>query len=105
MTKVSFYFEDELLIGFDIKGHSTKSASDEEGRLVCSAVSSAAFMAANTITEIVGAKADISVSDGEMLLKVKNEFEGSLPILSGFMLHITELSKQYPDYIVLTTEV
>ncbi len=105
MTKVSFYFEGELLIGFGINGHSTKDASDEEGRLVCSAVSSAAFMAANTITEIVGAKAEISVSDGEMLLKVKNEFEGSLPILSGFMLHITELSKQYPDYIVLTTEV
>jgi uncharacterized protein YsxB (DUF464 family) len=105
MTKVSFYFEDELLSGFCIQGHSTVSAEDDEGRLICSAISSAAYMTANTITEIVGADAEISVKDGEMVLKVKNEFESALPILSGFMLHIKELSKQYPDYIVLTTEV
>ena len=105
MTKVSFYFDDELLVGFDIKGHSTAGEEDENGRIICSAISSAAYMAANTITEIIGAKADITISDGEMKLKVKNEFEGCLPILSGFMLHIEELSKQYPDYIVLTTEV
>lgn len=105
MTKVTFYFEDELLIGFHIQGHSTVNASDEQGKIICSAISSAAYMAANTVTEIVGAAADINISDGEMELKVKNEFEGSLPVLSGFMLHIEELSKQYPDYIVLTTEV
>ncbi len=105
MTKVTFYFEDELLIGFHITGHSSKDAFDDEGRIVCSAVSSAAYMAANTITEIVGAKADIRVSEAEMVLKVKNEFEGCLPILSGLMLHLENLSKQYSDYIVLTTEV
>ena len=88
MTKVVFYFEDTLLTGFHIQGHSTKDADDEQGKIVCSAVSSAAYMTANTLTEIIGAAADITVDDGEMILKVKNEFEGSMPILSGFMLHI-----------------
>lgn len=105
MTTVVFIFEDELLTGFSIKGHATVDEDDEQGKIVCAAVSSAAYMTANTITEIVGAKADITVSDGEMKLVVKNEIESSLPIMSGFMLHITELSKQYPDYIVLNTEV
>ena len=105
MTTVTFYFEVELLAGFQLKGHSTASEDDEQGRIVCAAVSSAAYMTANTITEIVGADADISVNDGEMTLHLKNEFEGSMQILSGFMLHMEQLSNQYPDYITLTTEV
>lgn len=105
MTAVTFYFEGELLSGFQIKGHSTASAEDDLGRIVCSAISSAAYMTANTITEIVGADADIKVEDGEMSLKLKNEFEGCFQILSGFMLHIEQLSNEYSDYITLTTEV
>ena len=105
MTTVTLYFKDELLAGFHIKGHSTASAEDDLGRIVCSAISSAAYMTANTITEIVGADADITVQDGEMALQLKNEFEGCLQILSGFMLHMEQLSNQYPDYVTLTTEV
>ncbi|MBQ4154013.1 MAG: ribosomal-processing cysteine protease Prp [Clostridia bacterium] len=107
MTTVAFYFEDELLSGFHIVGHSTANAEDELGRIVCSAVSSAAYMTANTITEIVGARAEISVNEerGEMTLILKDGFEDSFNIMSGFMLHIKQLSNQYPDYIALTTEV
>ena len=107
MTQVTFYFEDELLSGFHIVGHSTANAQDELGKIVCSAVSSAAYMTANTITEIVGARAEVLVNEarGEMTLILKDGFEGALTIMSGFMLHIEQLSNQYPDYIALTTEV
>ena len=59
MTKIVFYKKDENLIGFLIKDH---SGYDEEGYdIVCASVSSAAYLTANTLTEIVGAKADIDL--------------------------------------------
>lgn len=86
-------------------GHCTADESDEEGRLVCSAVSSAAYMTANTITEIIGDKADIEVNDGEMILKVKKPSEKTIAVLEGFKLHIQQLEEQYKDCIKVYLEV
>lgn len=107
MTEVRFLFSDEILTGFHITGHSTASAEDEEGRLVCASISSAAYMTANTVTEIIGAKAKISVNEekGEMLFEVKSDFEEALPILNGFMLHMEQLSIQFTDHITIISEV
>lgn len=105
MTNIKFYFDNEILTGYRIKGHSTSSADDETGKVVCSAISSAAFMAANTITEIIGAKALINVNDGEMELKVTSNLEECTTVLMGFMLHMQQLSKQYSGYIKIDTEV
>ena len=61
MTKVVFYEKDEKLTGFLIKDH---SGYEEEGYdIVCASVSSAAYLTANTLTEIVGAKADIDLRE------------------------------------------
>ena len=105
MTKVKLLYSEELLVGFKVSGHATSSADDEQGRLVCSAISSAAFMTANTITEIVGASAEIKQDDGLLSLKVTSNFEEALPILSGFALHIKELSNQFEKYVTIITEV
>ncbi len=105
MTNIKFYFDNEILTGYRIKGHSTSSAYDETGKVVCSAISSAAFMAANTITEVIGAKALINVNDGEMELKVTSNLEECTTVLMGFMLHMQQLSKQYSGYIKIDTEV
>ena len=56
MTKVVFY-GDPKLTGFCIKGHSTNNVDDEIGRLVCAFISSAAYMTANTVTDIIKANA------------------------------------------------
>ena len=98
MTSVKF-LADEKLYGFEISGHSTVSCDDEVGKTVCAAVSSAAYMTANTITEIIGDKAEAKVSDGEMLFKVLNPSDASLKVLSGLRLHLTELSMQYSNNI------
>ena len=100
MTHVRFSSQ-----GFTITGHCTADASDEQGRLVCSAVSSAAYMTANTITEIIGDKADIEVNDGEMILKVKKPSDKTRAILEGFKLHIQQLEEQYKDCIKVYLEV
>ncbi len=105
MTKIKFFADSNGLYGFEISGHSTDSCKDFEGKLVCSAVSSAAYMAVNTITEIIGDKCDANVSDGFMRVSVKNVSESSRMVLSGLKLHISELSKQYDSRITTTTEV
>ena len=98
MTSVKF-LADEKLYGFEISGHSTVDCDDEVGKTVCAAVSSAAYMTANTITEIAGDKADAKVSDGKMFFAVKNPSNAAIMVLEGLKLHLTELSDQYSNNI------
>ena len=98
MTSVKF-LADEKLYGFEISGHSTVNCDDEVGKTVCAAVSSAAYMAANTITEIVGDKANAKVTDGKMYFAVKNPSNSAVMVLEGLRLHLTELSMQYSNNI------
>ncbi len=85
-------------------GH-TANADTEEGRLVCSAVSSAAYMAANTVTDVIGNKAEINVSDGRMTLRLAKPYQSSQDVLLGLKLHLEGLSEQYNDYIAVNMEV
>ena len=98
MTSVKF-LADEKLFGFEISGHSTVNCDDEVGKTVCAAVSSAAYMTANTITEIIGDKADAEVLDGKMYFAVKNPSAAAIMVLDGLKLHLTELSMQYSNNI------
>ena len=102
MTKVEFFAEP---IGFCMTGHSSKNGDDEQGRIVCAAVSSAAYMAANTITEIIGDNADIEVDDARMHLIVAAPSDETIAVLAGLELHLTELSDQYPKNIKVISEV
>ena len=89
--------------GFTIEGH---SGSAERGRdIVCAAVSSAAYMAVNTVTEILGCEVQAEVRDGYMKISLRGDADAAKDIFSGLMLHLTELSKDYPDFIRITTEV
>ncbi len=99
MTTAKFTLKNGLITGFSLKGHSTSNAADENGRLVCAAVSSAAFMAANTLSEIIGAKIEAEVSDGAMSVKVTEKLTECQPILQGFKLHLEELSHDYEGNI------
>ena len=105
MTSVKFLSKDERLFGFEIKGHSSSDCDDFEGKIVCAAVSSAAYMTANTITEIIGSECDITVDDALMRVKVINPNLNTKVILDGLKLHLTELSKQYSKRIRIYTEV
>ncbi len=105
MTKIRFFTNDNGLNGFHILGHSTANCSDEDGRIVCSAVSSAAYLVANTILEIVKDPCDVSVNDAEMTLQAEHPSPVTQKVLEGLRLHLTELSKQYPNHILIYSEV
>lgn len=104
MIKINFTKSDSLFIGFEAEGH---SMSAESGRdIICAFVSSACFMAANTVTEIIGLDCSASVSDGYMKLMIKESPSEAQDILSGLLLHLTELEKEYPENIkVIISEV
>ena len=91
--------------GFSVKGHSTADANDEIGRLVCASVSSAAYLTVNTITDVIGDKADIEVDDGKMVIRLCSVSNESKLLLEGFKLHVLQLSEQYPNCIKVNSEV
>ena len=105
MTRVKFLSNKESLYGFEIKGHSSNDCDDFEGKIVCAAISSAAYLAANTIIEIIGDGCDAVVDDAAMCIKVTTPCEKTVAVLDGLKLHLTELSKQYSKRIKITTEV
>ncbi len=89
------------LYGFEISGHSSKNSDDEIGKIVCAAVSSAAYMAANTVIEIIGDEYSADIDDAKMIFKVKNPSEKTVAVLKGLKLHLKELSNQYGNNIRL----
>ena len=104
MIRVRFHTAADTLVGFTLSGHAGAGAHGQD--IVCAAVSSAAYMTANTITEIIGAPADIAVNDGYMQLQVTDNAAGCAEILSGFRLHLQALQEQYPTRIqLMNTEV
>ncbi len=106
MIKVTFYHSSsDEPTGFNFKGHSGFAVRGND--IVCAAVSSAAYMAANTIIEIMKIDAFAEVSEnGEMTLKIPEaDAQKAKDILLGLELHIKELAKQYPKNVTITTEV
>jgi len=106
MINIVFLRSGDKLTGYRVSGHS--DYAEQGSDIICAAVSSAAYMTANTVTDVLNLSPELNVSDGEMLLELKTMDQAAAAddILSGFWLHITELQKQYPDFIhVNNTEV
>jgi uncharacterized protein len=104
MICAEFFTEpDGELVGFRISGHNGEAGND----IICAAVSSSAYMAANTITDIIKADAQVTVEDGYMLVRVSpKEAKACRIIFAGFKLHMLGLEEQYSQNInVSYTEV
>ena len=100
MIRAVFTVQDKLVTGFEISGHS--GFSEQGSDIICSAVSSAAYMAVNTLTDVQKLDCDVTVNDGFMDLKLsKAEAEAAQVVLNGLLLHLDALSKEYADFIDL----
>ena len=99
MIRVRFMTAHGLLSGFSLSGH---AGAGEYGQdIVCASVSSAALMTANTITEIIGAAADVAEDDGYLSVTVQSRIKECQDILSGFRLHIQAHAEEYPKAVQL----
>lgn len=100
MTTAKFLFSDEVVISFELSGHS--GAGEEGTDIVCSAISSAVYMAANTIIEIMKLKPETVVRDGYLKVKLSlDDARKSKVITDGLYLHLSELQSQYPNNLKL----
>lgn len=104
MTKAAFWRRDGAIQGFSLEGHCGGRAGSD---IVCAAVSSAAYLTANTVTDVYGCAAEVAVRDGLLTLRLSPEDSARCqPILVGFYRHMQELETQYPRRITLEiTEV
>ena len=84
------------LTGFRVSGHSGVQGNS----VVCAAVSSACYMAANTLTDVLLLPADILLRDGLMQLRLDDgDVSKAQVILEGLRIHLTQLAEQYPKEI------
>lgn len=106
MIEVNFFtLAKGELVGFRLSGHSGYAQSGSD--IVCAAVSSAGFMTANTVTDVIKVSAETEAEDGNLMLRVfQKDAVACRDILQGFKLHMLLLEEQYPDYLIVkTTEV
>ena len=87
-----------------MEGHSGSAESGQD--IICAFVSSACYMVANTITEVIKLSATAEQSDGYLSLSIQENPISAQDIISGLVLHLTELEKDYPKNIkVIISEV
>ena len=112
MTYAKFFQKNGQIVSFEISGHTGFSVEGED--ILCAAVSSAVYMAANTITDVLNQKADIRVDDsnGYFSFSLSNmlpENEKNIAmqvVLKGLLLHLSGLEEQYKQYLTIQlTEV
>lgn len=99
MTSVIFFETDRGLTGFEISGHSGAGESGYD--IVCSAISSAAIMAANTLSEILQLDVKQKVEEGYLYIEV-SQIPKAQDILRGLELHLKELQAQYPKNLTVS---
>ena len=56
-------------------------------------------MTANTVTDVISADAQADVHEGYLRLILNSPDENAEKVLEGFKIHMTGLSKQYPQNI------
>lgn len=98
MTKYKFLTNEKGIYGFIINGHSGYAESGSD--IVCAAVSSVVYMVANTITDVLDVKADITEEDACFSLKLQEkDIDKCGALLNGLKLHLDGLNEQYPEHI------
>lgn len=105
MITAEFFRSKDTFIGFHIFGHADY---DEFGKdIVCAMVSSAAYMTANTITDVMHIPAEAKDKDGDMFVMTKHEnAERCQDLLKGLRLHMDNIAEQYEKNLkVIITEV
>ncbi len=98
MTQARFQLHDGLIEGFTLAGHS--GAGEAGFDVVCAAISSAAYLTANTVTEICRCRAEVQERNGYLQVQVAPEdIARCQDILAGFRLHMEQLQQQYSEWI------
>lgn len=89
--------------GFRISGHAACGQNGDD--VVCAAVSSAAYLTANTITDVLHAQTSAAVDEGYLRIQIaRRDVHLCRATLEGFKLHMLGLEEQYPQAIHVSYE-
>lgn len=97
MIKAVFYKKNGAFTGFGISGHA--GYADEGQDVVCAAVSSAAMLTANTVTDIFNVEADVSAENNLLKLMLKTHCESAEKLIESLYTHIDFISQDYKGTI------
>ena len=105
MIRAQLFRRGDAWCGFLLEGHSEDRPAGES--VVCAAVSSAAYLAANTVLDVCGCQAEAEVREGYLFLRVtQQDLTPCQIILEGFYRHLQALQEQYSKMIqLICTEV
>ena len=98
MIRATFYRKGNKLCGFEISGHS--GYAEQGSDIICASVSSAAYMAVNTVTEIIGEYGEATVDDGYLEFITESDKNEVQAVLKGLELHVKALAEEYNEYIL-----
>ena len=84
------------LLGFLMEGHAGQGDPGQD--IVCAAVSSAAYLTVNTLTDVCHiVPLSLRVGEGEMFFRAEPKDEPACrSLLQGLKLHLQALEEQYP---------
>ena len=93
------------LVGFSIAGHA--GWGEEGADIVCAAVSSAAYLTVNTVTDVLSVDPlALRAEEGDLFFRVKESDEPLCrPLFQGLKLHFAQLAEQYPAHIEISSTI
>ncbi len=100
MTRVEFFDQDGRISGFRCQGHC--DYAEEGADIVCAAVTALVRMAECTVNDVCGTRAKVSVDEDSVSLHLParcDEEESVQAVLAGFMLTLSAMRDEYPDYL------
>ena len=105
MIRVNFLtLETGEICGFEVCGHANYGEHGKD--IVCAAVSSAAYMVVNTISDVLNVSAEVNVrDDGYMYLRVPDKSVYLCEILlKGLKNHLILMEESYPRNLKVNYE-
>lgn len=109
MTTITFFMEEDRIIGFDSVGHS--GYAEEGSDIVCAGITSAIRLVDATINDVLGLAASVKVREEDTSISFR--LPGGLAptaestcqsLLTGLMVYFTELKDEFPDNIEVLEE-
>ena len=100
MITAVFFVSNHEPCGFSLSGHAGLAKHGQD--ILCAAVSSAAYLTANTVTDVYRVPAKVEQNEREGSMTVQIAPQQAAPcreLLLGFFAHIEQLQQQYPRHI------
>lgn len=102
MTTIRFYRDGDRLSGFVCQGHSGYAPAGED--IVCAAVSSSVTLVECIINDVYHTGAEVTVKSQGARISLtlpSGSHEGCQGALTGFLLCMKELQREYPEHLTV----